>query len=1786
MDRKWMRILSTLTCLALLFASVPVGAEEIAITEGSIDVPVIEAPVSAPDPVEAPQPPAAEPMPEPVPVAPAPADAPAEAPAEVPAEAPAEAPAQEPAEAPAEQDPTEAPVEETPTEAPAEQIPTEAPAQDPTEAPVELPADAPSLEELISQWIAALDAQGFSNDYQKAFWLYDRLIANLDHGSADDAQIALTTYSASPVGYALAYEALMRAAGIECVTVLGENAAWNAAKIDGEWTHIDAWMDDATDCFGLHFGLTDAAMARDHAWKADAAPVCADTRNNYFVRERGYQPFASQDDLQALLISAVENQTAELYLYNAGAQPAAAEAIDALLSEIDSSAVAETAEQGCYAAVQLRYDAAEAASKAADIISIFTADEPIAVMSVDAAPIAAQSIVPKANSLTLGVGEKASVSGWTMLPAGTQETVTYKSKSTKIATVDNKGNVTAKKAGSTTITISAASGVSCTVAITVKKAPTSIKITAPGTELGVGETMQLGYKLSSGSAGKVTFSVPAGQKVASITPDGELTALDKGKVTVTAKTYNGKKKTASITVKPAPKSVTFSAESVTLGKNDSYAPSVKLSSGAASTLSYTSADTTVAVVDPDTGKIFASSNGETDVTVTTHNGKEDTLHVAVVDAPTSLKLTAPHTEMGLKETMQLVPVFNDYAGDNTTITYVSNKTSVVKVSATGLVTAKKTGTATITATSYNGLKATVKLTVKKAPTSIKITAPGTELGVGETMQLGYKLSSGSAGGVTFSVPADQKVASITPDGKITALDKGKVTVTATTYNGKKKTGVLTVKSAPTSVTLSAKSVTLGKGDSFTPSVKLNSDAVGKVSFSSSKTSVAKVDPDSGKITAADSGDAVITAETYNGLKATLKVKVVAAPKSLSLSAPRTTLGVKETLQLTSVLDGFKGDNCAITYTSSKASVAKVSATGLITAKKAGTTTITAATYNDVKATIKITVKKAPTSVKITCDRTVLGVGEKMQLGYKLSSGAAGEVTFSVPANQKIASITPDGEITALKAGEVTITATAYNGKKKTGVLTVKPAPKSITISNPNLVLGVGATATLSASVNDGSAGKLYYRLEDSASKVASIDENGMITALKIGKVRLIAYTYASGVQATADLEVKAKPESISLAEKSIDLGVGDTYQIQPKLNDGAGASFTYKSSKKTYATVNAAGVITAKKVGKTTITVTTYNGLSAKLTVNVKKQPSSIKVDPASVTLGLGETVTLNTKLPSGTATTLSYKSQNAKVATVNSSGVVTAVAVGDTKITITAHNGKSATCAVHVAAAPTSISLTMPELLGVKQTVTPVITLKPKDSHTTPVYSIVSGNAVEIDKNGNIVAVREGTATIRVSTHVKNVYAERKVTVKAAPSSISFAKSEYSVDIGSTLQLSPTLPSGTATELTYTIKKDGYFTIDENGLVTPIKRGSSTVTVTTHNGKSASTTVWVVDPSYPEIIRFADTPPTSLEEGKTYKPKLYVFPETASAEMQWTSSVPAVASVNASTGAVKALSYGSTTIKGTSTRNSSLSVSFKLLVTSDRRCLIMPEHRTDTSKISATLQQIKNVRASAYQELDELVSKGWISNSERATRKGYIDRAFDMYLFPWMTTSKVLYWRAANSENGGKDFKPGTVYYGMPYTQVMSMRMYSPSTATSKGYFKDSGKGYSLLQTSKFTSRNYPGSDCSAFVSMAIWGDSSSRKGDNTVAIGNASYYTTLSSKYADDLRPGDLLNKSGSHVVMFLYYANSDRTQIVVIEQGGGGSDKYSNCVSTTIHDISYYSSRGYKIRRVSSLDQSYKK
>jgi len=157
------------------------------------------------------------------------------------------------------------------------------------------------------------------------------------------------------------------------------------------------------------------------------------------------------------------------------------------------------------------------------------------------------------------------------------------------------------------------------------------------------------------------------------------------------------------------------------------------------------------------------------------------------------KLSAKSMTLGVKETALLKATVKP-ARKASRVRFKSSNTKVAKVDAkTGLITAKKTGTATVKAV-YNGKTlASCKVTVKKAPKKVSLNISKKTLKVGGTYQLKAKLPSGTASAIKWT-SSDKKVATVDMNGLVTAKKKGTVKITARTFNGKKATCKVTVQS--------------------------------------------------------------------------------------------------------------------------------------------------------------------------------------------------------------------------------------------------------------------------------------------------------------------------------------------------------------------------------------------------------------------------------------------------------------------------------------------------------------------------------------------------------------------------------------------------------------------------------------------------------------------------------------------------------------------------------------------------------------------------------------------------------------------------------------------------------------------------------------------------------------------------------------------------------------------------------------------------------------------------------
>lgn len=160
----------------------------------------------------------------------------------------------------------------------------------------------------------------------------------------------------------------------------------------------------------------------------------------------------------------------------------------------------------------------------------------------------AESIRISASSLTLGVKESITAA-YTLTPLGCTDTVKWSSSDKSIVKVSQKGKITALKKGTATITAVTGSKERAEITITVKKAPTSVKLQKSSKTLAKGKTYALKPSLPQNSASNKMTYTSSNKSIAAVNSKGVIKAKKKGSAVITIKTFNGKTASIKITVK-------------------------------------------------------------------------------------------------------------------------------------------------------------------------------------------------------------------------------------------------------------------------------------------------------------------------------------------------------------------------------------------------------------------------------------------------------------------------------------------------------------------------------------------------------------------------------------------------------------------------------------------------------------------------------------------------------------------------------------------------------------------------------------------------------------------------------------------------------------------------------------------------------------------------------------------------------------------------------------------------------------------------------------------------------------------------------------------------------------------------------------------------------------------------------------------------------------------------------------------------------------------------------------
>lgn len=746
--------------------------------------------------------------------------------------------------------------------------------------------------------------------------------------------------------------------------------------------------------------------------------------------------------------------------------------------------------------------------------------------------------------------------------------------------------------------------------------------------------------------------------------------------------------------------------------------------------------------------------------------------------------------------------------------------------------------------------------------SISLNKETTELWVNETEKLTvtYDPQDATTQSVTWS-SSDNSVATVAPDGTITAVGKGTATITAKTSNAKEDKCEVIVKQPVTGISLNKNTLELEKGETETLTATVlpgNADGDKTVTWSSSAESVATVE--NGVVTAVGKGSATITAKTANGIEAKCSVTVGVPLKGISFkdNVTEKTINRSEQFTLEVVFNPTDTDvDKTIKWSSTDTSVATV-VDGVVTAVGDGETVITATASNGMTATCKVKVIIPLNSISIKESTSILcGGTEKLEVTYNPVDTTDDKTISWTSDNEEVATVSTDGTVTAKGVGTANITATTSKGLEATCKVTVLPVElESIIIKEQNITINKGQSQDLTiVYVPENATEDKEITWSSENDEIVSVNEDGKITAHKVGKVTITA-TAENGKQATTIVDVKSPLESISLNETEKQLNKGETLQLNVIFNPDDTTddkTITWTSTDNTVASVEN-GLVTAKSAGTAYIKAS-VGELEVTCKIDVKVPLEGIKLNKETTEILRRQEEKLQVALNPEDATyegSLIWTSSDETVATVDENGVITAVKAGTAVITVKAIEGENEftdTCTVTVKEIPlNSITINMPDFeLGIGETQQLGIFIEPEDTTDDLNLEWSSSNPeiVSVDEKGLVTAISEGIATITVKSGDKE--SSVTVTSKIIPiTSISLEGTDTKALVGSPINVRITVLPTNATydieDLKIISSNSDVITVNKDGTVIAKGLGKAVLTVEAPNGVKSQVEIEVVD--------------------------------------------------------------------------------------------------------------------------------------------------------------------------------------------------------------------------------------------------------------------------------------------------------------------------------------------------------
>ncbi|MCF0074923.1 Ig-like domain-containing protein [Dyadobacter sp. CY261] len=553
-----------------------------------------------------------------------------------------------------------------------------------------------------------------------------------------------------------------------------------------------------------------------------------------------------------------------------------------------------------------------------------------------------------------------------------------------------------------------------------------------------------------------------------------------------------------------------------------------------------------------------------------------------------------------------------------------------------------------------------------------------------------------------------------------------------------------------------------------------------------------------------------------------------------------------TKQLKATLTPAYPSNSAVSWSSSDAGIATVSASGLVTGVAPGIAAITVTTQDGGKtaqSSIKVTPVIGATGVVLD-SAIIIGLGTSRNLtATVLPANATNKKVSWASSDTTVAKINSSGLVTGLKLGSTTITVTTEDGAKTaTSLLTVgtvvianncggptignfiADTPQSAsmwtsTVTTPIDLSGVVKPAPADAYKTQRNAGQpLIYQYDNlipNALYVVRLHFAEISTTITAGKRKFHMTVGADTLLRNFDIFTEAGGRYKAIVRE---FAIRSTSTGQIRMVFRPIANLNYPA-------------INAIEVGLTPLT--------------------SIAVNPSTATVGVGDTTRLSTSILPVTATNqkVTWSSSNTSVVSVDGSGLVRGMSPGTATITATTNEGQKTASSTVTAAniAVSGVTIAPTASVGVNNSITLVASVQPVNATNKALtWSTSDAGIVSVSQSGVLTGVAPGTATVTVTSQDGAKTASSVITASnVLLTSITLNKPAVTVGVGDTTTIKAAIAPLNASNKTvvWSSSNPSVATVNATGIVTAVAVGTATVTATAQDagGVSSGSAVTIV---------------------------------------------------------------------------------------------------------------------------------------------------------------------------------------------------------------------------------------------------------------------------------------------------------------------------------------------------------